>query len=187
MEVRTDEKLMFEGDELAKTVWQSKYAQEGETHYDQMHLRMAKEFARIEEKYQSEEPQNGHNKWMNVSDYGATREDLTEEKIYELFKDFKYIIPQGSIMTSLGTDVIASLSNCWVAESPKDSYASILKTDAELAFYYKRRGGVGTDISNLRPSGTTTNNTSKTSTGAVSFMHRFSNTTREVAMNGRRK
>ena len=112
---------------------------------------------------------------------------MTEERIYEYFKDFKYIVPQGSIMSTLGTNIVASLSNCYVVEEPGDSYGYILQTDQELAQLYKRRGGVGTGISKLRPSGATTNNTAKSSTGAVSFMERFSNTTREVAMNGRRK
>ena len=175
----------FNGDELAANVWLSKYAQNGETHPDQMHGRMAKEFAKIEYHYQEIEHETGD--WIEkLSKYGKVRSDLTEETIYELFKDFKYIIPQGSIMSTLGTDLIASLSNCWVAESPLDSYAGIHKTDGDLIYYYKRRGGVGIDISNLRPSNTFTNNTAKSSTGAVSFMNRFSNTTREVAMNGRR-
>ena len=181
----------FNGDELAANVWLSKYAQNGETHPDQMHGRMAKEFARIEKKYIEDENALGEeNKKYEaeefLSKYGKVRSDLTEETIYELFKDFKYIVPQGSIMSTLGTDLIASLSNCWVAESPLDSYAGIHKTDGDLIYYYKRRGGVGIDISNLRPSNTLTNNTAKSSTGAVSFMNRFSNTTREVAMNGRR-
>jgi ribonucleoside-diphosphate reductase alpha chain len=175
----------FKNDELAANVWLSKYAQNGETHPDQMHSRMAKEFAKIEYHYQEIEHETGD--WIEkLSKYGKVRNDLTEETIYELFKDFKYIVPQGSIMSTLGTDLIASLSNCWVAESPLDSYAGIHKTDGDLIYYYKRRGGVGIDISNLRPSNTFTNNTAKSSTGAVSFMNRFSNTTREVAMNGRR-
>ena len=76
-------------------------------------------------------------------------------------------------MATLGTNTIASLSNCWVAASPLDSYGGILKTDGDLAYYYKRRGGVGTDLSNIRPKGTKTNNSAKSTTGVVSFMHRF--------------
>jgi len=177
----------FKGDELAANVWLSKYAQEGETNPNQMHERMAEEFARIDQKYQTEEKQlakNGNE--ADRSAYGLKRKDLTGEDIYKLFKDFKYIIPQGSVMSTLGTKQIASISNCWVAESPLDSYAGIHKTDGDLIYYYKRRGGVGIDISNLRPANTSTNNTAKSSTGAISFMSRFSNTTREVAMNGRR-
>jgi len=177
----------FNGDELAANVWLSKYAQNGETNPNQMHKRMAKEFARIDQKYQIEEKflaKNGNE--ADRSTYGLIRKDLTGSDIYELFKDFKYIIPQGSIMSILGTNQIASLSNCWVAENPVDSYAGIHKTDGDLIYYYKRRGGVGIDISNLRPANTATNNTAKSSTGAISFMSRFSNTTREVAMNGRR-
>lgn len=181
----------FNGDELAANVWKSKYAAEGEITPDDMHRRLAKEFARIEEQYIEDENAIGDkNKQYEaekfLSEYGGNRKDLNEESIYNLFKDFKYIVPQGSIMSTLGTDVIASLSNCFVAQSPYDSYGGILKTDSDLAYYYKRRGGVGTDISNLRPAGTNTNNTAKSTTGAVSFMHRFSNTTREVAMQGRR-
>lgn len=177
----------FKGDELAANVWESKYAAEGEVSPDQMHRRMAKEFARADKKYQESERQMAlDGNVADLSKYGLDREDLTEESIYNLFKDFKYIVPQGSIMSTLGTDTIASLSNCFVEESPLDSYAGILRTDSSLAFRFKRRGGAGTDISNLRPAGTSTKNTAKSSTGAVSFMHRFSNTTREVAMAGRR-
>lgn len=176
----------FNGDELAANVWKSKYATEGEETPDDMHRRLAKEFAKIEDKYKKDEHESYYVSYPKISEYGQTRNWLTEESIYQLFKDFKYIVPQGSIMSTLGTDTIASLSNCWVVESPLDSYSSILRADGHLAYYYKRRGGVGTDISNLRPKNTATNNTSKSSTGAVSFMHRFSNTTREVAMNGRR-
>lgn len=175
----------FKGDELAANVWLSKYAVPGETTPDQMHRRMAKEFARIEREYYLMDTYPDHEN--HVTDYGKTRKPLTEERIYEYFKDFKYIVPQGSIMSTLGTDKIASLSNCYVVEEPGDSYGYILKTDQELAQLYKRRGGVGTGISKLRPEGAITHNTAQSSTGAVSFMERFSNTTREVAMNGRRK
>lgn len=175
----------FNGDELAANVWKSKYAAEGEESPEDMHWRLAKEFYRIDRDYQKIEHETGEN-FDELSEYGQNRYDLTEESIFELFKDFKYIVPQGSIMSTLGTNVIASLSNCWVAQSPYDSYAGILKTDSDLAYYYKRRGGVGIDISNLRPANTSTNNTAKSSTGAISFMSRFSNTTREVAMNGRK-
>lgn len=171
----------FKGDELAANVWQSKYAAPGEQSPDEMHRRLAKEFARVEAGYIKKETDK-----TNLSEYGKTREDLTEDRIYELFKDFRYIVPQGSVMATLGTDVIASLSNCWVLPSPYDSYPGILKTDGDLVGYYKRRGGVGVNISTLRPRNASTNNTAKTTTGAVSFMDRFSNTTREVAMNGRR-
>lgn len=178
----------FKGDELAANVWQSKYAAEGEETPDDMHKRMSKEFARIEGEYLKKDALvlgTGDN-YNALSKYGRERESLNEDKIFHLFKDFKYIIPQGSIMATLGTNQIASLSNCWVIESPVDSYAGIHKADGDLIYYYKRRGGVGVDISNLRPANTVTNNAAKSTTGAVSFMHRFSNTTREVAMNGRR-
>ena len=179
----------FKGDELAASVWAGKYKMEGEETPDDMHRRMAKEFARIEKKYIKEEKEDYEDISFNLdimSNYALEREPLTEEKVFELFKNFKYIIPQGSIMATLGTNQIASLSNCWVIESPLDSYAGIHKADGDLIYYYKRRGGVGADISNLRPDGVATNNAAKSSTGAPSFMPRFSNTTREVAMNGRR-
>ena len=183
-------KAYFKGDDLAANVWLSKYAQEGETIPDDMHRRMAKEFARVEKEFQKVEKEDYEDASFQaiegLSKYCTDRSNLTEDSIYEMFKDFKYVIPQGSIMSTLGTDIIASLSNCWVEASPLDSYSGIMHTDANLAYYYKRRGGVGTDMSNLRPAGTDTNNTAKSSTGMASFMHRFSNTTREVAMNGRR-
>jgi ribonucleoside-diphosphate reductase alpha chain len=174
----------FNGDELAASVWESKYKDEGEVTPDDMHRRMAKEFARIEENYKIEGVELRDT--GKLSKYGVSRTSLNEDTTYYLFKDFKYIIPQGSIMATLGTKQIASLSNCWVIESPLDSYAGIHKSDGDLIYYYKRRGGVGADISNLRPDGVATNNAAKSSTGAPSFMPRFSNTTREVAMNGRR-
>ncbi len=181
----------FNGDELAANVWQSKYAQEGEETPDDMHKRMAKEFARIEWNH------TGEINYMNkdkLSPYGkkvfgeVSQLGLTEleNKIYNLFKDFKYIIPQGSIMSQLGAKSIGSLSNCFVIGQPEDSYGGIFQKDEEMAQLMKRRGGVGIDISTLRPLGTPTTNAAKSSTGAVSFMHRFSNTTREVAQNGRR-
>lgn len=181
----------FNGDELSSSVWLNKYAQEGDKTPDDMHKRMSKEFARIEGKYWFKEKYS-----EDFSEYGKKRfqenfktrgeQEYYEDRIYSLFKDFKYIIPQGSIMATLGTNQIASLSNCWVIESPLDSYAGIHKADGDLIYYYKRRGGVGMDISNLRPEGVVTNNSAKSSTGAISFMERYSNTTREVAMNGRR-
>lgn len=174
----------FKGDELAASVWQSKYAREGEETPFDMHKRMSKEFFRIESKYIEEE--KSFKDKFKLSTYGKNRKDLTEEDIFNFFDHFKFILPQGSIMSTLGTDIIASLSNCWVIESPYDSYAAINKTDGDLIFYYTRRGGCGVDISRLRPKDTITHNTAKLSTGAISFMPRFSNTTREVAMNGRR-
>jgi len=183
----------FKGNELAANVWLSKYALEGENTPDDMHKRMTKEFTRIEDKYIKDEIALINMSDIvnnNMSDYYNSRFKngwhLTEDRIHKLFENFKYIIPQGSIMATLGTNQIASLSNCWVIESPVDSYGGIHKADGDLIYYYKRRGGVGMDISKLRPEGTNTNNSAKSTTGAVSFMERFSNTTREVAMNGRR-
>lgn len=177
----------FKGDELAKNVWKSKYAADGETHYDQMHRRLAKEFARIET---INRVVRGSKKWNDsvskLSEYGSSFESLSEEHIYNLFKDFRYVVPQGSIMATLGTGVVASLSNCFVLGEPQDSYGGIFQKDEEMVQLMKRRGGVGIDISTLRPKDTSVSNSAKTTTGAVSFMHRFSNSTKEVAQNGRR-
>lgn len=186
------EKLLhyFNGDELAANVWQSKYALEGEETPDDMHRRLAKEFARIEKKYaKSDFLVYGDKNFRldSLSEYGKTRIDtLDGEAIYNLFKDFKYIIPQGSIMSQLGAPQIGSLSNCFVIGQPEDSYGGIFQKDEEMVQLMKRRGGVGIDISTLRPAETAVSNAAKTTTGAVSFMHRFSNSTREVAQNGRR-
>jgi len=178
----------FKGDELAATTWMNRYAVKGkngefqEATPDQMHKRMATEFGRMEEKYLGIEKNV-----EGLSDYGKTREFLSEDAIYNLFKDFKYVIPQGSVMSSLGNkNVIASLSNCVVVPPVYDSYGGIFHTDQQLAQLFKRRCGVGVDLSNLRPSGAQVSNSAGTTTGAVSFMDRFSNTTREVAQNGRR-
>ena len=131
-----------------------------------MHRRLAKEFARIEEKYPS---------------------PMSEDEIFNLFKDFKYVIPQGSPMSGIGnSNQIQSISNCFVIESPFDSYGGILKTDQELVQIAKRRGGVGFDISNIRPKGLATGNCARTTDGIEVFMDRFSNSCREVAQGGRR-
>lgn len=175
----------FNGDDLAASVWLSKYAAEGETHPDQMHLRMAKEFARIEKKYIRQEDKVD-TPVDKLSKYGSHRMNANEESIYNFFKDFKYIVPQGSIMATLGTAKITSLSNCVVVHSPKDSYNSIMWADTQLTALYRRRCGVGLDISNIRPVNAAVNNAAKNSTGSTSFMDRFSNTTREVASEGRR-
>ena len=181
----------FKGDELAATTWMNKYAMKDENHDfvelfpDDMHKRMAKEFARIEEDYKLKYNLNGSAKFL--SKYGQEREDLTNNKIYKLFKDFKYIVPQGSVMSSLGNNYkLASLSNCIVVPEIHDSYGGVFYTDQQLAQLFKRRCGVGVDISNLRPSGAKVSNAAGSTSGAVSFMNRFSNTTREVAQNGRR-
>ena len=181
----------FNGDELAATTWMNKYAMKNhagnfvEQNPDDMHKRMAKEFGRIESNYKLKYSLNGSAKFL--SKYGQEREDLTEEKIYNLFKEFGYIIPQGSVMSSLGNHYkLASLSNCIVVPELHDSYGGVFYTDQQLAQLFKRRCGVGVDISNLRPSGARVSNAAGSTSGAVSFMNRFSNTTREVAQNGRR-
>jgi len=181
----------FNGDELAGTTWMNKYAMKDndgefvEQTPDDMHRRMAKEFGRIEANYKLKYNLNGSAKFL--SQYGQEREDLTEEKVYDYFKEFGYIIPQGSVMSSLGNHYqLASLSNCIVVPELHDSYGGVFYTDQQLAQLFKRRCGVGVDISNLRPSGARVSNAAGSTSGAVSFMNRFSNTTREVAQNGRR-
>jgi ribonucleoside-diphosphate reductase alpha chain len=162
----------FNGDELAASVFAGKYAlQDEKGNYleltpDDMHRRLAGQFARIERKY----PNN-----------------MVLEEIYQLFKDFKYVVPQGSPMSGIGNEAkIQSLSNCFVIESPADSYAGILKTDQEQVQIMKRRGGVGFDISTIRPKGMITSNAAKTTDGIEVFLDRFSNSCREVAQGGRR-
>ncbi|HXC05321.1 MAG TPA: adenosylcobalamin-dependent ribonucleoside-diphosphate reductase [Bacteroidia bacterium] len=181
----------FDGDELAASTWINKYAMKDkagnllETSPDEMHKRMAREFGRKEKSGKSKAQLNGSFKFL--SKYGKEREALTEKKIYELFRKFQYVIPQGSVMSSLGNpNVVASLSNCIVLPEIHDSYGGIFYTDQQMAQLFKRRCGVGIDVSTLRPSGMQVSNAAGTTTGAVSFMERFSNTTREVAQNGRR-
>ena len=163
----------FHGDELAANVWMNKYALRNEEHIyelnpDMMHRRMAREYARIEAKYP-----NG----------------LSEEEVYGLLKDFRYIVPQGSPMSGIGNDFqVVSLSNCFVIGNSgnSDSYGGIMKIDQEQVQLMKRRGGVGHDLSHIRPGGSPVKNSALTSTGIVPFMVRYSNTTREVAQGGRR-
>lgn len=163
----------FGGDELAANVWMNKYAlRDGEKIYelnpDMMHHRIAAEFARIERKYKN---------------------PMSQDSIYELLKDFKYIIPQGSPMSGIGNNFqIVSLSNCFVIGNSgnSDSYGGIMKIDQEQVQLMKRRGGVGHDLTHIRPSGSPVKNSALTSTGIVPFMERYSNTTREVAQGGRR-
>ena len=188
----------FRGDDLAAKSWLSKYALRDKNNIiieelpDDMHKRLAKQFHRMEVvEYNKIISNKDKNKY--VEDYGNLTEEgkkflcMTEEEIYELFKDFKYVIPGGSVMSMLGNPYqIGSLSNCFVIGQPEDSYGGIFQKDEEMAQLMKRRGGVGLDISTLRPKDTFVSNAAKTTTGAVSFMPRFSNTTREVAQNGRK-
>ena len=164
----------FNGDELAARVWVNKYALKDsygklyERTPDDMHHRLASEIARIEKKYPN---------------------PLSHDELFELMKGFKYIVPQGSPMTGIGNNFqIASLSNCFVIghEGPSDSYGGILKIDQEQVQLMKRRGGVGHDLSHIRPTGSPVLNSALTSTGVVPFMERYSNSTREVAQDGRR-
>jgi len=162
----------FQGDEFAAKVFVDKYAlqnKEGEflelTPSD-MHRRLAKEFARIEAKYPN---------------------PMSEEEIFGLLDHYRFIVPQGSPMFGIGNEhYVQSLGNCFVVESPHDSYGGILKTDQEMAQLMKRRAGVGTDIANIRPKGMPTKNAAKTTDGIGIFIHRYSNTCREVAQSGRR-
>lgn len=177
----------FNGDELAASSWVSKYAmrdKEGsllESTPAGMHKRMAEEFARIEKKYPAPASKESY------STYGQKRKPLTAKDIFAYLDRFRYIIPQGSVMASLGNpNVIASFSNCVVLPQLFDSYGGIFYTDQQIAQLCKRRCGVGIDISPLRPSGMHVSNAARTTAGAVSFMERFSHTTREVAQNGRR-
>ncbi|WP_298497109.1 adenosylcobalamin-dependent ribonucleoside-diphosphate reductase [uncultured Algibacter sp.] len=164
----------FKNDDLAARVWLNKYAlkdSEGNIYEltpNDMHKRIAKEIARIETKYAN---------------------PLTEDEIFNLIKDFKYIVPQGSPMAGIGNPYqIGSLSNCFVIgnSGESDSYGGIMKIDQEQVQLMKRRGGVGHDLSHVRPKGSAVKNSALTSTGLVPFMERYSNSTREVAQDGRR-
>lgn len=164
----------FKGDDLAARVWVNKYALKDsdgnifEKTPEDMHRRIAREIARIEQRYAN---------------------PMTEEEIFEVIKDFKYIVPQGSPMAGIGNPYqIASLSNCFVIgnEGDSDSYGGIMKIDQEQVQLMKRRGGVGHDLSHIRPKGSPVKNSALTSTGIVPFMERYSNSTREVAQDGRR-
>lgn len=164
----------FTGDELAAKVWVNKYALKDafgniyEKSPEDMHRRLAREIARIEKKYEN---------------------PLSEDELFDLFDHFRYIVPQGSPMTGIGNDhQIASLSNCFVIglDGKADSYGAIIRIDEEQVQLMKRRGGVGHDLSHIRPKGSPVKNSALTSTGLVPFMERYSNSTREVAQDGRR-
>ncbi len=164
----------FGGDELAARVWVSKYALKDsfgniyEKTPDDMHHRIASEIARIETRYSS---------------------PMSEEEIFEVIRNFRYIVPQGSPMSGIGNNYqVGSLSNCFVIglDGAPDSYGGVIKIDEEQVQLMKRRGGVGHDLSHIRPKGTPVKNSALTSTGLVPFMERYSNSTREVAQDGRR-
>ena len=164
----------FKGDELAARVWVNKYALKDsdgnlyELTPDDMHWRLAREIVRIEENYPN---------------------PMKLEEVYELFRNFTYIIPQGGPMSGIGNNFqVASLSNCFVIgnDGNSDSYGGIMKIDQEQVQLMKRRGGVGHDLSHIRPKGSPVKNSALTSTGIVPFMERYSNSTREVAQDGRR-
>lgn len=190
-EVLADSLKYFGNDELAATTWMNKYAMKNkngeyvEASPDGMHKRMAKEFARIESKYGH--PSDLGVKTALLSEYGQQRHPMNEDDIYDLFREFKYVVPQGSVMAALGNPyMLASLSNCVVIPEIHDSYGGIMYTDQQLVQLFKRRCGVGVDLSSIRPEGLRVNNAAGSTSGAVSFMERFSNTTREVSQNGRR-
>mgnify|MGYP003291237391 FL=1 len=164
----------FGGDQLAADVWMNKYALKDsdgnifELTPDDMHHRIASEIARIEKRYPN---------------------PMTEEEVFEVLKDFRYIVPQGSPMAGIGNNFqISSLSNCFVIGTggSSDSYGAIMKIDQEQVQLMKRRGGVGHDLSHIRPAGSPVKNCALTSTGVVPFMERYSNSTKEVAQDGRR-
>lgn len=171
----------FDGDDLASSTFFNKYAKGDLDNPDELHERMAEAFYNVEKKY----PRKKESK--NISSYGVVRNDLDKETIKNLFKNFKYVIPAGSVMAGIGSKKPVSLSNCFVIGSPKDSYTEIMKTRTEQTCLTRRRGGVGYDLSNLRPRGSKVNNAAKTSTGAASFMEVCSAITNETAQNGRRK
>lgn len=188
----------YNGDEFSAGVWKNKYALKNENQEvieetpRDMHKRMVKELARAEGAYgkhinpELKEKLSDFGKWFQDEFWGV-ESGFPEDFIFKYFDKFKYIIPQGSIMSMLGNKYkIGSLSNCFVIPSPLDSYGGIFKTDQQLAQLAKRRGGVGMNIDTLRPENTPVLNAAGSSTGAHSFMDRFSNTTREVAQNGRR-
>ena len=173
-EIREASFKFFQGDDLATTVWTTKYALKDsygniyELTPDDMHRRIASEIARIEKKYPN---------------------PLDSNTLFELFRNFRYIVPQGSPMTGIGNEFqVASLSNCFVIgfDGDSDSYGAIIKIDEEQVQLMKRRGGVGHDLSHIRPKGSPVKNSALTSTGIVPFMERYSNSTREVAQDGRR-
>ena len=164
----------FGGDELAARVWVNKYAMKDsfgniyEKSPADMHWRIANEVARIEQKYEN---------------------PISAEQVFELLDHFRYVVPAGSPMTGIGNDhQVASLSNCFVIglDGEADSYGAIMRIDEEQVQLMKRRGGVGHDLSHIRPTGSPVNNSALTSTGLVPFMERYSNSTREVAQDGRR-
>lgn len=164
----------FNGDALAADVWIKKYAlKDGDDILEEspvdMHKRLSKEIARIEKKYPN---------------------PVSEDEIFESISDFKRIVPQGSPMAGIGNNnQVVSLSNCFVIgnDVDSDSYGGIMKLDQEIAQLQKRRGGVGLDLSFIRPNGSPVKNSAITSTGVVPFMERFSNTTKEVAQDGRKQ
>lgn len=167
-------KKYFEGDELAARVWATKYAlKDSQGNYfeltpDDMHRRIAREIARIERKYKN---------------------PMDEQQLFDLMSHFRYLVPQGSPMAGIGNNLqVGSLSNCFVIglKGEPDSYGGIIKIDEEQVQLMKRRGGVGHDLSHLRPKGAEVKNSALTSTGLVPFMERYSNSTREVAQDGRR-
>lgn len=194
----------FHGDELAASTWLNKYALKDdngnliEDTPDDMHRRLAKLFSSVEEKYplltslklvSTEFLPVGYTEskqYYKTSTYYKTRSKLDYDKIYNLFKNFKYVIPGGSIMAGLGSKSLISLSNCFVIKGPEDSYSDIMRVRTEQVQLIKRRGGVGYDLSGIRPRGAIVHNAAVTATGAASFMDVCSDITNEVSQEGRR-
>ena len=175
-EVRAATLEYFDGDELAANVFMTKYClRDKRGHFlertpDDMHKRLAKEFARMEDKFITRKSNH-----------------LTETEIYSFLRDFKYVVPQGSPMMGIGNDYVnVSLSNCVVVENPEDNISSIMDAGKDLANLFKRRCGVGLDISGLRPTGGVVNNSARTTTGAWSFADFYSYVCRMIGQNGRR-
>lgn len=176
-------KRTFNENELAYQVWKAKYAHADENSPNDTIERVAKAFSEAEESYR--------NAWMKadkdkLSKYGREREFLTYDKIIELMGGFKYIVAGGSVLSGIGSPKLVSLSNCFVIGSPKDSYSGIMRTRAEQVELMSKRGGVGYDLSELRPRNAKVNNAANTSTGAASFMDVNSDLTNETCQQGRR-
>lgn len=175
------EETYFKNNDLAYTVWNDKYRLNNETLED-FFIRLAKEFTRLDNfKNVSVEQEK------NLSDYGKTRLYKDRYKYFlNLFKDFKFTIPGGSVLAGLGSNKPVSLSNCFVVDT-NDSIEAIFDTASKMSQVYKRRGGIGVDLSTLRPNGAPVNNAAKTTGGVVPFMELFSQVTNTIGQSGRRK
>ena len=175
----------FKGDALAASSWNNKYRHENESIEDFFN-RIVNEFVRL-----NNFPQDiSEDKFRDLSEYGQSRlragKNYISNTFDNLLRDFKHVIPGGSALSGIGTKKPVSLSNCFVIDSPKDTVDSIFNSSRDMAQIYKRRGGVGQDLSHLRPLGAKVNNASKTSTGIPSWMELYSQTTNTIGQDGRR-